>query len=407
MGLIVGLALILRLVCAFMVTQHVENRNGEPFLIPGDANGYWELATTLVEGRPYQVHQPPRQVLRMPGFPLLLAVPMSIVGENYLATRLMLGVIGAVACGMVYWLGVRLDCPNEALIAGILAAVSPAFVGFSVLILTETVFAVGLLGSLITYTYFDFSKSGNSRNYSIAFVLGIVIAFACYLKPSWILAMPIFAVAIIWNLKNHLFLGFGLASLIVLGVAISLAPWTYRNFEVTSHFVPTTLWMGPSLYDGLNPVANGKSNMQFFDNDALMNSKSEYEVDQHYRKESWKFVIENPGKVIQLAFVKLGLYFKPWPDAAELNSSIVRLGLAVFTIPVFFLAVLGLWTVRNEWNTIFLLLGPLVYFAGIHAVFVSSLRYRIPAEYPLLILAAIGVRHLMVKSPQIEGGADV
>ena len=37
-----------------------------------------------------------------------------------------------------------------------------------------------------------------------------------------------------------------------------------------------------------------------------------------------------------------------------------------------------------------ILAGPLVYFAALHMVFASSMRYRIPGEMPALGLAAIG-----------------
>ena len=38
-----------------------------------------------------------------------------------------------------------------------------------------------------------------------------------------------------------------------------------------------------------------------------------------------------------------------------------------------------------------LTLGPILYFSLIHMIFVSSLRYRLPAEYPLCVLSAVGL----------------
>ena len=45
----------------------------------------------------------------------------------------------------------------------------------------------------------------------------------------------------------------------------SMAPWWVRNARVYGRFVPTALWMGASLYDGLNPAATGASDMRFLD----------------------------------------------------------------------------------------------------------------------------------------------
>ncbi|MGD9855191.1 MAG: hypothetical protein AB7U20_09605, partial [Planctomycetaceae bacterium] len=58
------------------------------------------------------------------------------------------------------------------------------------------------------------------------------------------------------------------------------------------------------------------------------------------------------------------------------------------------LAARGWWTVRGDpWGWV-LTIGPLLYFAALHMVFVSSLRYRLPAEYPLLVMTAVGWRSL-------------
>src|SRR5579863_8814675 len=75
-------------------------------LIAGDAEGYWELAQKLASHRDYAIHEPPRRVMRMPGFPLLLALVMRLTGpDNVLAARIALAGVGTLACGLVYWLG--------------------------------------------------------------------------------------------------------------------------------------------------------------------------------------------------------------------------------------------------------------------------------------------------------------
>jgi hypothetical protein len=35
--------------------------------------------------------------------------------------------------------------------------------------------------------------------------------------------------------------------------------------------------------------------------------------------------------------------------------------------------------------------GPILFLGAVHAVFIGSVRYRLPAEYPLLTLAALGL----------------
>ena len=66
--------------------------------------------------------------------------------------------------------------------------------------------------------------------------------------------------------------------------------------------------------------------------------------------------------------------------------------MAVPTLLLYLLALRGAWIYRHQPWTWLLAAGPLLYFAALHTIFVGSLRYRIPAEYSLWILAATGCR---------------
>src|SRR5690348_3752657 len=100
-------ALAVRLVLAFYVQTEVSKTPGRLCLIDGggDAEGYWELAGKLAAGQDYWLFDPPRHLLRMPGFPLLLAVPRLVFGDNTLPARLVLVVVGTFACALTFWMG--------------------------------------------------------------------------------------------------------------------------------------------------------------------------------------------------------------------------------------------------------------------------------------------------------------
>lgn len=431
---IMGTALILRLISACALQYMLDYRWHREFLIEGDAEGYWLLAQAIAAGQDYAVYHPPRYALRMPGFPAVLAVSVAVFGPSLFAARLMLACIGAFGCWLVYRLGKVVFNERIGVVASGIAAVSPTLILFSSVVLCETVFAVALLWSLLSghYLYRALDRgpeSGSKLNWgrvlSWAVMTGVAIAAGVYLKPSWILAAPIVAVLLALTVRNgRRFPALVSGGIVTAAMILVLLPWGIRNQQVTGHFTLTTFWMGPSLYDGLNPRATGDSDMRFFDQDGLTKTLGEYEVDQHYRKAAKEFAQENPGTVVKLAAVKAWRYWKPWPNAEQFSHPVAAAGVLVFAVPTLLFALFGAVLVfkrtlaadsifdqvnsaetvplrRRIW-TVSLLTGPIFYFAAIHMVFVSSLRYRLPAEYPLFVLTAVGVVWLLQSRKRSE-----
>lgn len=389
------MALIGRLLAAWTVQQHVGD--DQLCLIAGDAEGYWELARKMDAGQDFSLYEPPRRIHRMPGFPAILALSMKLFGESPFAARCWLAVIGTAACGSVYLLGRRLFDEQVALVACGLTAISPVMTGFSVLLLSETLFALTLTVSVWCAANWLAQRREPKAESRYPFfwplLTGLSVAMATYVRPSWLLAGPALAVLVLL-LKRPRSRAYLESAVMLAGLFGALLPWAWRNHEVCGHWVFTTLWSGPSLYDGLNPEANGDSNMAFFERDNLMATKTEWEVDQHYKHAARQFAREHPGRAVELMFLKLWRYWKPWPSAKEFGGVGPAFLVFVFFVPVMLLAVRGCWLHRCRPWVWLLTLGPILYFSAIHAVFVGSLRYRLPAEYPLCVLAAVGGRDL-------------
>lgn len=393
--LILAAALAVRLVAAVGVQTYLDRRGGHEDLIPGDAEGYWTLAGKIAAGEEYAVYTPPRRVLRMPGFPLLLAPVRAVWGDTFLPARLLLAMVGAAACGAVYLLGRTLDSERTGLIAAGLTAFWPVLAGFSVLILSETFFALLLTLSLVAMAKLVRGRGESlARRVTWGGAVGALVVLASYVRPTWLPAaggLPV----LYWLLAGRSREAAAVAACAVLAACVTLAPWVVRNYAVTGRFVPTTLWVGPSLYDGLRPDATGESDMRFFDRENLLARMSEYDMDREYRRRAWEFARENPARAIELTAVKLWRYWRPWPSAKQFSSVAVRLVVAAYYLPVVALAVVGVWARRADLWLIGLSAGPILAFSLVHCLFVSSLRYRLPAEYPLCVLSAVGVQTLL------------
>ncbi len=383
------IALLLRAGIACGLQYQLENQWNRSFLIEGDANGYWELGTKIANGEAYEIYDPPRRILRMPGFPLFLAGAIKISNGSYLFARLMLAVIGTLCCLFVYMLGKELYDKQVGLIAAGWCAITPIYAGFSVVLLSETLFALLMLINLWLGTLLYQKIKDGQTGLLLSIATGVLIGLGTLVRPSWILATPILAVFIILIAEKKM-KGFIAASLIIAGLFVTLLPWTIRNHQVSGHWVVTSLWSGPSLYDGLHPNATGASDMKFFEEDQLLNRMTEYEMNQHYQSEAIQFAKENPDRAIELSIIKLGRFWNLWPNADQFQNPLLKVAVIAFFAPLIIFSLIGLFKYRKQGVILLMTVGPIAYFSLIHLLFIGSLRYRLPAEYPLSVLAVAG-----------------
>jgi 4-amino-4-deoxy-L-arabinose transferase-like glycosyltransferase len=398
-------ALVLRIAAAVWLQHDLDVNKHRHFLITGDAEGYWELGARIASGEPYELYGT-RQVERMPGYPLFVAGAIRLTKGlgladeyQYFVARLLMALVGTGNCALVALLGREAFDARTGNLAGALVAIAPPLVGFSVILLSETLFATALLVSLLSALRLARNAThacGLGRLLYWAALTGLSIAGAVYVRPSWLLAGPCLAAAFAGWMARRQSVASGLlvAAVIVCVSYAGLLPWAYRNARATNHWVFTTLWVGPSLYDGFNPTTTGDSDLSFVDEDRLSDRMSEYEVDQHYRAKAWEFVQEHPARAAWLTVEKMKRFWMPWPNAKQFDGLFLKIAIATYFIPVMLLAGLGWWMgPRNFWGWI-VTLGPIFYFSAVHAVFLGSLRYRLPAEYPLCIAAAVGLQQV-------------
>jgi hypothetical protein len=115
---------------------------------------------------------------------------------------------------------------------------------------------------------------------------------------------------------------------------------------------------------------------------------AEYERDRQFRMAAVQWARKHPDRVVQLAGIKFVRMWNIWPNERSLSGWRMRLLVAAGYVPVMAFAAVGAWWfVRRDWPFAVCLL-PAVYFAVLHVVFVSSIRYRQPAILTLIVLAA-------------------
>ncbi len=396
-----AVALIARLLAAVAVDRVVSATPGRLCLIEGDADGYWQLGKKLAAGDEYALYEPPRRILRMPGFPVLLAACQRVFGDDTFPVRCVLAVIGTLGCWGAYLLGRDLVDAQVGLWACAATSLSPPLVVFSPLLLTEMTFSTLLVFSIWmlvrlcqTQEPGQTHKSARTRllsaaRWQLAAVAGLWMAAATYVRPTWLPIAGVGAVAIV-AFGRFRWPRLAEAALLLFVCCVALLPWTWRNYRVSGHAIPTTLWVGPSLYDGLNPGATGDSDMTFFDQENLISRMSEYEMDQEYRRRAWAFVAANPGRTLELAVIKAGRYWSPWPNGQQFQQPLPQFGLLLTTLPLYAGMLAGIWLKRRDPLFLLATLGPVIFFCLVHMLFVGSIRYRLPAEPTMWVAAATG-----------------
>jgi len=385
---ILALALLLRVVAAIVIDRHV-TQAGRTFLIEGDANGYWELAERIAAGENYSIYQPPRYIERTPGFPLLLAVSLKLFGNSVFAASLLMAVVGTGCCWLTWLLAKNLFDNSTANWAMLSVAVSPLQIGSNVQILSETWFSFGLLICLLALARLILQPPTASCG-RIAFANGVLTGLTVLIRPGWILWAGLSSLLVLLFGRMSISKRFLSSALIGLGCFVALSPWAWRNHEVTGHWIFTSLWSGPSLYDGLHEGATGASDMQFLEDDNLFSKMSEFDVNEHYKKRAVEFVTSHPGRTIQLAFIKAGRYLSPSLNATGFSGGVFSLFCVAWYVTWTGLILRGIWDLRSRLSVVALLASPFLQFLLVHMVFVGSIRYRLPVEFPLSILAAHG-----------------
>jgi hypothetical protein len=440
---IVGIGLCIRLGAALVWQARID----EPTMLKfGDSDTYWYLAKTIAHGEAYQYGSPNSKIFRAPIYPIFLAPAASLLphGERYTWWSILMArwsgcLAGAVAIYLVIVLTIlvvrgcqpatglhrvmRVEEHLSALAAAGFAVLYPGAIGMSIFVLSEAIFCPLLLATLLL-TYRSIACSETERHAQARWWMlgaGIMSGLACLARPSWSLWPVFLAIYLAWNtwrwkpntdvehpqsVHRRFANWFLLCILFGIGISTAMAPWWVRNYWITKRFVPTTLQVGASLYDGWHPGATGSSdeNMEFvlafaeaqsqedlaIEKDGkTLESTYEYRLNRRLFQAAWEWAAANPSDAVRLGLVKLGKTWSPFPVAREIGGAGVKWMEAIGYLTIVSFSLIGLWkarTIKGAWLPAL----PCLYFAVLHMFFIGSVRYRQPAILVLCCLAGIG-----------------
>jgi 4-amino-4-deoxy-L-arabinose transferase-like glycosyltransferase len=224
----------------------------------GDAADYHRLATGLVHGLGYINSAGRATAWRPPAYPLFLAATYKILGVNVLRVTIVQALLGAVTVLLLIALASLLLDWRTALVAGLVAAVYPAFIWLPCVLLSENLSIFLLLLTLIAIVLY-------LRTSRITWILvfGAICGLSSLVR-STNLSLPIAVVlgvviirwrsrSVNWNQLVEPIL------IMTLAFVLTLTPWAIRNYRVFHQLIPVATQDGLTLYGSYwPPQRNGK-----------------------------------------------------------------------------------------------------------------------------------------------------
>jgi len=360
-----------------------------------DSNHYLTIARNIRAGAGPRLSEH-TAANRPPGYPYFLAAILSVFQGRaaeppLIAVRLSQAALGGALCLIIYLIGAGLFTPRAGLAAAVLVALDPFMSFFSGLILTEALFALLLAAGVLCLLK---AEGGKAR---WAAACGVLLGGAALVRASALPLIPLLTAA--WVLLKRKNPGIFRQGLIIVGVALAaMAPWAARNYRLTGRVVFTTLSSGASIYEATYPGADGGPAMDKIDWPTEIKTMAEAEKDDFLRARALEFVKADPLRIVLLGAVKLRRFWSFFPNFSEYRRPIFMAISALYMAPVITCVVAGIFVARKKPAAVILLL-PAIYFSGLHAVFVGSIRYRAPIMPLLVVFAGGAVAAFIEKMP--------
>jgi hypothetical protein len=179
------------------------------------------------------------------------------------------------------------------------------------------------------------------------------------------------------------------AATMLLVTLLAIFPWAARNRFVLGSWIWTATDAGITRYDGFNSDAVGDSNQSFVQFMPWTRDMTEVARSRYFAGLANEWIKDHPWDCLHLAAIKIARTWSPIPLSVQYGSRL-SYTMAGFVYGVGFdlLLLAGLWKTVLPGAVKRLLLLPAVYFTIAAALSVGSLRYRVPGEGPMAILAA-------------------
>lgn len=221
-------ALLARLIFSFVVFPRLAGS----LALGTDPDYFGQLAGNWAAGLGYTFYpgEPPT-TFRGPGYPFVLVIGYRLFGNMLLGATLIQCLMGAALCAIVYLTGKRVFGPDVGLVAAFLAAIHPLLIWYTPRYRYEN-----LLSLLLASCVYWLLRTLDSRSYRDAILTGLWLGAAALVNQIVVL-LPLALLPALLLFRSGRARAFGLLTVTVLTTALTILPWTVRNYQVSGRFI--------------------------------------------------------------------------------------------------------------------------------------------------------------------------
>src|SRR3954470_15267475 len=389
--LIALFALPARLTYVLIVLKHTP--------VGGDGLEFHLLANQLANGdgyiQPLIVSPGPAPTPEKPPlYPLLLALPSLLGWKTIVAHRVLSCLMGAVLVVAVGLLGRRVGGERAGLVAAALAAVYPLLIAVDGSLRSESLYA-----PLIAFTLLAAYRLIDRPGFGRAAVLGLCVGLATLTRSEALLLGGLLLVLVALRLPRPSGLKYT-ATMSAVAVLV-LVPWVARNWAEFGQPVLST--NSGSLAYGANChtayYSRQIGSWPCYPRLAVAPGRDEADVSADLRDTGLTYAHDHAGRIPAVVAVRVLRSFDLWSpsratrfeaDIGNRDVNVYRIGVAMYYL-LLPLALFGAVMLRRRGEPLGILLAPFAVVVVVSILGYGTPRFRVPAEIPLLVLAAAGL----------------
>jgi 4-amino-4-deoxy-L-arabinose transferase-like glycosyltransferase len=382
-----------------------------------DEQVFDSIALSLLKGDGY-VSDPFRANPVLPSF---LAGVYKIFGYNYLAPRIIQGFIGSLTVIIIYAIAQRLYNRRVAFLAGSGMALYPPLV-----------YACGIFYVLCLFTFLmalsvyllSLSREYEGIRSSMFLILsGIVIGITILCRPIFLAFIPFAFIFVIFSSRGEILHRVAYGALLLLITFLTIFPWTLRNYVQYERPILVSTGGGLFLWRGNNELTRGDTADRYLmpgfgetwttrleklepDHRRALTQKYDkvqqdlqsigsIDHDKYLQKLAFAFIIQHPGRSLELFIQKLHTLYAPFSRVQDENRDIIskkkRLILAAIFYPMLLLGLFGMLNSLRTLRQHFVLYLPIVALTLVYGVLTAATRFRLPIDPYIIIFASSGI----------------